>query len=53
MMMEVSKYRVKLDAVRKELDEIKKTLEENENEFNKATKNLEKQKALCEVCVIL
>lgn len=52
MMMEVSKYRVKLDMVRKEVNEIKKTLEENKNEFNEVTKNLEKLKAVCEVCVI-
>lgn len=52
MMMEVSKYRVKLDMVRKEVNEIKKTLEENKNELNEVTKNLEILKAVCEVCVI-
>lgn len=42
--MEISKYRVKLDAVRKESDCNEKQLEKTQFDFNEASAQLEKIK---------
>jgi len=49
MVVEVSKYRVKLDAVTQELKINEKILEETENELREANAQLEKLQAVCKI----
>lgn len=47
MVVEVSKLRVKLDAVKQELNVNEKILEEIESEFNEANRQLKKLQCVC------